>query len=313
MNPLILDTDGGVDDAQALLMLIAAGRVPEAVTTCFGNVGLAAATRNILTVLAVAGCDVPVHAGQERPLTAPLIDATYIHGEDGLGGAPRPAEIGQGASDDAVGFLRRRLREAARDGQPVDILAIGPLTNIALALRLEPGIAAGIGMLTIMGGTLWGRGNTTAAAEFNVYADPEAAAIVFQADVATTVVPWEPCVAHALEGPEVDALFDGDAQDDYHAFSLALAQHARRTTVGYGGPDVFRFVDPFAAAVVIDPDIITASIEASVDVALAPGLARGMTLVDPTGRLGTPPVRLVETGDMAKLTELFARSIRWRP
>ena len=85
---------------------------------------------------------------------------------------------------------------------------IGPLTNLALALQRTPGITGGIGRLTIMGGTAYGRGNVTPAAEFNIFSDPEAAAIVFGAAIDTTVVPWEPCLAHVLTGDEIDRMFE---------------------------------------------------------------------------------------------------------
>ena len=312
-RPLILDTDGGVDDAQALLMLLAHGVVPEAITTVFGNVGLEAATRNILAVLAVAGTEVPVHAGQGRPLTGALIDATTIHGEDGVGGAPRPDHAAEPAGHDAVSYLCARLGRAAAEGAPVDLLFIGPLTNLALALRLSPGIEAGIGHLTIMGGTLIGRGNTTPAAEFNVFADPEAAAIVLAADIPATIVPWEPCITHAVPGAEVDAAFAATPDDAYGRFARGLARHARAVIEGHGRGDVLHLVDHFAAALVIDPSLVTSSLTASVDVALASGIARGMTLVDPSGRLCTPPKTLVETADLDGLKALFAASVAWRP
>jgi purine nucleosidase/non-specific riboncleoside hydrolase len=178
-NRLILDTDGGVDDAQALILLAGNGVVPHAITTVFGNVGLDAATRNILDILATLGLEVPVYKGTGLPLIQPIIDATYVHGEDGLGGAPRPVSAGLPENLHAVDFLRSAFRQAAADGEKIDLLMIGPLTNLALALRLDPDIVAGIGRLVIMGGTLHGRGNVTPAAEFNVFADPEAAAIVF--------------------------------------------------------------------------------------------------------------------------------------
>ncbi|MFP9137444.1 nucleoside hydrolase [Devosia sp. XGJD_8] len=310
---LILDTDGGVDDAQALLMLIAAGRTPDAITTVFGNVGLDAATRNILTTLAVVGAEVPVHKGADRPLTQPIIDAKYIHGEDGLGGAPRPATLPQPASEDAVGFLRQSFRDAAAKGEQIDILMIGPLTNLALALRVEPTIIAGIGQLTIMGGTVYGRGNTTPAAEFNIFADPESAAVIFRSEIDIVVVPWEPCVTHNMVGADVDAAFAPIDTSLAKAFSEALADHARRTNASYGGGDVFRFVDPLAAAVVIDPSIVTKSIRASVDVALAPGITRGMTVVDLSGRLGTPMVTLVEEAKLDSLVALYTASIAYNP
>ena len=193
-RPLILDNAGGVDDAQALLMLIGAGFTPDAITTVFGNVGLEAATENILTTLAVAGFEAPVHMGADRPLSQPIIDATYVHGDDGLGGAPRPDVIASPAGRDAVQYLRETFRRANETGDRVDILMIGPLTNLALALRLEPSIVDGIGTLTIMGGTVYGRGNTTPAAEFNIIADAEAAYAAASADqkqrIALTVGKW---------------------------------------------------------------------------------------------------------------------------
>ena len=178
-NRLIFDTDGGVDDAQALLLLIANGRAPDAITTVFGNVDVDTATDNVLATLAVAGATIEVHKGAAEPLEQELIHARHVHGEDGLGGAPRPPTVGDIAGFDAVGFLVATLGEAATTGVAVDVLMVGPLTNLALALQVAPGVARGIGQLTVMGGTLHGRGNHTPAAEFNIYADPEAAAIVF--------------------------------------------------------------------------------------------------------------------------------------
>ena len=309
-NRLILDTDGGVDDAQALLLLIGNDRAPYAVTTVFGNVDLETATDNVLATLAVAGAhDVPVHKGAVEPLAQEAIHAREVHGEDGLGGAPRPATLAEIAGSDAAGFLVATLIEAAASGDPVDLLMIGPLTNLAKALQTEPRIVAGIGRLTIMGGTVYGRGNVTPAAEFNVYADPEAAAVVFGADIDTVLVPWEPCVSHHLSGAEVDALFAAVPEGEYKTFSLALASHARRTLAGNGKGDFLRFVDPLAAAVVVEPGIVTRSIRAAVDVALAPGITRGMTVVDPSGRLGTPPVTVVEEARLDRLKDLYARSV----
>lgn len=150
-----------------------------------------------------------------------------MHGNDGLGGAPRPATRDQPASDDAVGVLVRTFKDAAAKGEKADILMIGPLTNLALALRLDPTIVEHIGTLTIMGGTVYGRGNTTPAAEFNIYADPEAAHIVLTAGVETVVVPWESCVSHYMDGERVDALFASLPQTPVAVFSQALVNHYR--------------------------------------------------------------------------------------
>jgi purine nucleosidase/non-specific riboncleoside hydrolase len=312
-RPFIFDSDGGVDDAQALILLVANGVTPDLITTVFGNVGRDQATTNLLAVCATLGVDIPVHRGADRPMVQPIIDAKHVHGEDGLGGAPRPPKQAAHTSDDGIGALIRTFKAAAAKGEKADILMIGPLTNLAMALQLDPSITAGIGTLTIMGGTVYGRGNTTPAAEFNIYADPEAAHVVLTAGVETVLVPWEPCVAHYMDGPRVDALFSSVAPGPAHTFSKALADHARGTRIKYGAPDRFLYVDPLAAAVVVDPSIVTKSVLASSSVALAPGLTRGMTLVDPSGRLGTPKITFVEEVDLAKVDTLYARSVAYTP
>ena len=312
-NRLILDTDGGVDDAQALLMLIANGRAPFAVTTVFGNVDLETATRNVLAILTVAGAEAEVHHGAEEPMAQAAIDAKHVHGDDGLGGAPRPGETAHPTSDDAVGFLVSTLNNAATRGEKVDFLMIGPLTNLALALRQDPGIVKGIGQLTIMGGTVYGRGNVTPAAEFNIYADPEAAGIVFATEIDTVLVPWEACVAHAMPGADVDRLYSSVEASQYKVFNEVLAQHGRKTFGIREKGDALRFVDPLASAVVVDPSIVTRSLRASVDVSLAPGITRGMTVIDPSGRLGTPMLTVVEEVRLDRLIELYERSVTRKP
>jgi purine nucleosidase/non-specific riboncleoside hydrolase len=312
-NRLILDTDGGVDDAQALLLLIAAGRAPDVITTVFGNVSLDTATRNVLATLAVAGAAIPVHTGAAQPLAQEWVHAHHVHGEDGLGGAPRPARTADIAGSDAVGFLAATLLAAAATADPVDLLMIGPLTNLALALQRAPGITGGIGRLIIMGGTLYGRGNVTPAAEFNIFSDPEAAVIVFGAGIDTTVVPWEPCLAHVLMGDEIDRIFEPVVASDYKAFAQALVQHERKRHVHNGQGDCFFFIDPLAAAVVVEPAMVIRSLRASLAVALAPGVTRGMTVVDPSGRLATPMVTLVEEVRLDRLAALYAASVAYAP
>ena len=309
----IFDSDGGVDDAQALILLVANGKVPDLITTVFGNVGRDQATTNLLAVCAHLNVDIPVHMGADRPLTQPIIDAKYVHGDDGLGGARRPEKQALPASNDGVGELRRVFGEAAGKGERVDILMIGPLTNLALALRLEPSIIDGIGTLTVMGGNVYGRGNTTPAAEFNIYADPEAAHVVLTAGIETVVIPWEPCTTHYMEGERVDALFESIPQSVMSDFSQALASHARQNGIRRGNPDRFLYVDPLAAAVVLDPSMVTKSVFASSSVELSPGLTRGMTLVDPSGRLGTPKITFVEEVDIRKVDALYARSAAYTP
>jgi purine nucleosidase/non-specific riboncleoside hydrolase len=312
-RPFIFDTDGGIDDAQALLLLIAHGVAPDVITTVFGNVAVDRAVDNMLATLAIAGAHIPVHRGADRPLEQPIIDARHVHGEDGLGGAPRPPVTEMPAEGDAVSVMIDIFGAAAAAGRKSDIMLVGPLTNFALALTRAPSIIGGIGRVTTMSATLFGRGNSTPAAEFNVYADPEAAQVVFSAPLDMVIVPWEPCVSHAMKGEAVDAIFARLPETPAAAFSRALARHLRQGVLRWMHRDELRIVDPLAAAVVVDPRIVMRSLHACVQVSLSPGIARGLTVIDPSGRLGTPRFTLVEEVDAARLHDLYAVSVAYSP
>jgi pyrimidine-specific ribonucleoside hydrolase len=182
MKPVILDVDTGLDDACALLL---AARHPEldlkAVTCVGGNVGLDDVVVNTLTVLEAAGRpDVPVAAGAAVPLLQPVRAAPHVHGVDGLGNLDWPRSTRKADAGHAVELLRDVLRAAAASGELVTLIPLAPMTNIALLLRTYPDAAAGLREIVFMGGAA-GIGNATASAEFNVWTDPEAAAIVLSA------------------------------------------------------------------------------------------------------------------------------------
>jgi inosine-uridine nucleoside N-ribohydrolase len=191
MTPLIIDTDPGVDDAFAIALACASPEVELlAVTTVFGNAALDVTTRNALRVLALCEReDVPVARGAERPLIYPQEhEAETVHGNDGLSGRAHtlPGSDRTPVELDAVGLMAELLRDAA---EPVTIVPIGPLTNIALLLAAHPGLRGKIDRLVVMGGALSG-GNTTAVSEFNVWSDPEAARrVLVEERVPTVLVP----------------------------------------------------------------------------------------------------------------------------
>jgi inosine-uridine nucleoside N-ribohydrolase len=171
---VLIDCDPGHDDA---IMLICAAAYADVVgiTTVNGNVGLHHTTRNALAIAELLGWDVPVHAGAARPLIAEPVDAREVHGESGMDGTTLPVPTRE-AGPDGVGFLL----DATRAEEGLWLIPTGPLTNVALAMRLDPAFATRLAGICLMGGGALG-GNVTAAAEFNVYADPEAAAIVLAA------------------------------------------------------------------------------------------------------------------------------------
>lgn len=177
---ILLDCDPGLDDALALLLAHGDPALElVGVTTVGGNVGLANTTKNALELREYLGfADVPVSAGADRPLVRDARDAAHVHGESGLGSLVLPPAKLTVTGTHAVDFIVETIR-AAPGG--IDLVATGPLTNIALALEKDPGIARLVKSFVIMGGSFT-RGNATPAAEFNIYADPEAAKVVFDAD-----------------------------------------------------------------------------------------------------------------------------------
>jgi inosine-uridine nucleoside N-ribohydrolase len=181
---IVLDCDPGVDDSIAILTAARYGDLL-GITTVNGNVGIDHTTRNALVVAQIAELDVPVHRGAARPLVAPVHGAVRVHGAAGFG-AIEPPDLHRGeTSSDAVGYLL----EMSRTHADLDLIAVGPLTNVALAVRRDPEFVTRLHSLTIMGGAARGLGNVTPSAEFNIWADPEAAAIVFDAGIMPTLVP----------------------------------------------------------------------------------------------------------------------------
>ncbi|MES2208736.1 MAG: nucleoside hydrolase [Chloroflexota bacterium] len=184
--PLIIDSDPGLDDALAIGLAVARPELELlAVTTVGGNADVRHCTDNALRLLHAFGrSDIPVGEGAAGPLTGAVVRATAIHGEGGIGRTVLPASPVAAHPEGAVALIAQILRDSP---VPVVIAPIGPLTNIALLLRLHPELAPKIAHLSIMGGSI-GEGNTTASAEFNIYADPEAADIVFRSGIPITMM-----------------------------------------------------------------------------------------------------------------------------
>jgi inosine-uridine nucleoside N-ribohydrolase len=279
---VILDTDPGHDDAIALLLALASLEVELlGVTTVAGNQTLEKTTINALKILELAErTDVPVHAGAARPLIREQWAAADVHGESGLDGPDLPQPTTNVAGHDAVGFLARTLEE----NDSVVLVPVGPLTNIGLLLAMHPGIERRIGRIVLMGGAI-AEGNVTPAAEFNIWADPEAAHRVFTSGVDVAMIGLD--VTHrALLRPEHAEELRAAGQvgevvaqlyDFYHG------HHAR--TYGWEGSPVH---DALALAHVIRDDFVTTKHRyVLVDTGPEPG--RGRTYVDLWQRTGNEP------------------------
>ena len=270
--PTILDCDPGHDDAIALLLALASPELDLlGVTTTYGNQTLAKTTANALRVLElVARTDVPVAAGAERPLQRELVVAAHVHGESGLDGPVLPEPSALPTTTDAVEFIADTLAGAA---EPVTIVATGPLTNVAryLAARGTQGIA----QIVLMGGAI-AEGNFTPAAEFNIWCDPEAAAVVFDCGLDITMIGLD--VTHqALLGPEVEErLRDAGRVGSFVADLNVFFTRYHRETYGWNGAPIH---DAVAVAHLIRPGLVETR-HRNVSVELASELCRGRTVVD---------------------------------
>ncbi len=307
METWLIDTDPGVDDALAILMALAARDVDVvALTVTAGNVGLAYTLRNALKLLEVAGCDIPVHPGAASPLVRMAPDAAFVHGRDGFGDVGFAPAAAQAADEHAALAIVRRARE--HEGR-LNLLMLGPLTNLALALKLDPGLPGRVRRLVVMGGAVRAHGNVERLpVEFNIGFDPEAAHIVFSSWPAIELVDWEATLAHALPFARFEAMLDaGDARARfYRAISRKTVDFMRGTPHrGY-----WVAADALAMAVALCPQGVRRQTRWPIAIALDAGQARGMTVVDFDHRGGAPAqASVVESFDPILFERLIARGL----
>ena len=280
---LLIDTDPGVDDALAILMAHAHADVV-GLSVAAGNVGLAHTVRNARTLLDLMGAATPVFAGCPSPLVRmPEEDAAFVHGSDGFGDVGFPEPVASAEDEAAALAILRLTRE--HPGQ-LTLVALAPLTNLALALRLDPSLPQRVARLVVMGGAVTGLGNTgKVPAEFNVGFDPEAAHVVFEAFPHFELVDWEATLRYAFDEDEFDRwLAAGDARAEFFGKVFGTARAFNRSR---GRRGVIA-ADALAMAVAIDPSIVSRSESRHVAVELDGRLTRGATVVDWAGRLQRP-------------------------
>jgi purine nucleosidase len=278
MTPLrlVYDGDHGIDDAVATLFLLGREDVEVvAIGTVHGNAHAAQAASNALQLVEVAGrSGIPVAVGAARPLVQPADVTGLVHGGDGLGGHAVPH--GDGLA--AVSAAEQLVQLARAEPGELTVVATGPLTNIALALLLEPRLPTLLRRLVVMGGAVEHPGNITAVAEANVAMDPEAAALVLAAGFRLTLVPLDTTMATWWTAEDVARIAaHGTPLTELLTRVLGHYLEFYRRQGGAGGCPLH---DPTAAVVAVDPSVVTRAVTVPVGVELAAGATRGMLLVD---------------------------------
>ncbi len=297
---ILLDTDPGIDDSLAILLALASPEISlEGLSIVHGNCSLAQATTNALSVLELANArHIPVAVGCELPLVQPSLLAPETHGNTGLGYAKLPPPRTKPTRQHGCDFLIETIM--SKPGE-VTLVAIGPLTNVALAIRQEPRIVQSVKELIIMGGAIRYEGNTTALAEFNTFADPHAAHIVYHAGMPTTLVPLDVTYQCVLTQGDVDRLLQ--TESPLTRFVADATRFYMEFHHGFQGVKGCVINDPLALAIAFAPELCDYQ-DLPVDVDISGGVSMGKTIGDfynytkkPTNMrvaLGVRPRELIE-------------------
>ena len=309
---IIIDTDPGQDDAVALLLALASPEELDVlgIVAVAGNVRVAQNAKNALKILELADrTDVPVYAGCERPIRRTLVTAEHVHGESGLDGPDLPEPQIKLQSQHGVDFLIETL--LSHEPNTVTLCTLGPLTNIAVALIKAPAIAARIKEIVMMGGAYFEVGNITPTAEFNIYVDPEAAAIVLQSGVPIVMVPLD--VTHQILTTQerlarIDAI--GNKTGSAVAKMLKFSERFDLEKYGFRGAPLH---DPCVIAYLLDPTLFQGR-RINVVVETTSDLTLGMTVADYWGVSKRPKNALfLRTGNSDAFYELLCERLARLP
>ena len=278
MRTFLIDTDTASDDAVALIMALRSPDVEvAAITVVSGNVPVDQGVSNALFTVELCGAEVPVYRGAEKPLVREAVFAKFFHGEDGLG------DVGYASQGSAAeGHAADALVATIRENPGLTLVTLGPLTNVAMALERDPGIAEQVARCVVMGGAACTVGNVTPAAEFNVFVDPDAARAVFRSALPVEMVGWELCRGEAnLNASEITEL--RAIGTPYAEFAVDCNRTAIAANLHMCGDPGLALPDPVAMAVALQPEICSHRSAHYVDVEVDSDLTRGMTVVDRLG------------------------------
>ena len=308
MRTFWIDTDTASDDAVAIVMALRWPDVKVAgISVVNGNVSLAQASVNARYTVELCEADVPVYEGADRPLVREVVDATFFLGTDGMGNMNYPEPLTAPQPQHAVDALIDAVRAAPGE---ITLVTLGPLTNIALAIRKAPDIVEKIPMTYVMGGAAATLGNITPAAEYNIWVDPEAAHIVFHSGLPILMVGAEHSRDDAnLNDDDIALVRSFDTPLAHFTIDINLfALEANRQWFKESG---IGLPDPVTMAIALDPSVCTRRSRHYVDVEIHSDVTRGMTVVDARNVLKRQPnVEVCWEIDVARWKETLYQTIR---
>ncbi|MCX5972852.1 MAG: nucleoside hydrolase [Chloroflexi bacterium] len=304
---LWIDTDTASDDAVAIVMAL---RHPNTevvgMSVVIGNVPVEMGVQNALYTAELCGKSIPVHAGAALPLVRPFATAQHVHGVDGMGDIGLPLKGRTATSNNAVEAMIEAFRKEPGE---LELVALGPVTNLALAIRIEPKFASWVKRCVIMGGTGVLPGNATPLSEFNWWIDPEAVHIVLESSMKVEMVGWDVSLA--------DSVIDTDLAEELRnlgplgQFSIDIQKSLRRFIQEVTGRTGFDWPDPIAMAVALEPDIASSEAHLRVEVSLGLGHERGQTIVDHLGNTKREPnCRVVYRVDRERFIDMTRKAFR---
>lgn len=305
VSKLIIDTDTAVDDALAILLAALTDNVDiQAITIVAGNVDFENQVENAKYTLKLADVaeDVPVYEGCRSPLLKESEPISQVHGDGGLGGNLNPDTGIPSAEEHAVDTIVDTVRNS--QGK-VSLACIGPLTNVAHAIHREPDLNQLLDEVVVMGGAANTLGNQTPAAEFNFWADPDAAKIVVR-ELEVTLVDWGLAWRQAkVKGEELDRFADADTT--FADFFTSITGHIRSFTEKQQGVDAIALPDPLALACLVYPELVVKAENYFVDVDEREGITRGFSLVDELGITGREPrTRVIKSIDEKMFKQMLS-------
>lgn len=308
MRTFWIDTDTASDDAVAIMMALRWPDVKVAgISVVNGNVSLVQASVNARYTVELCEADVPVYEGADRPLVREVVDATFFHGTDGMGNMNYPEPLTAPQPQHAVDALIDAVRAAPGE---ITLVTLGPLTNIALAIRKAPDIVEKIPMTYVMGGAAATLGNITPAAEYNIWVDPEAAHIVFHSGLPILMVGAEHSRDDAnLNDDDIALVRSFDTPLAHFTIDINLfALEANRQWFKESG---IGLPDPVTMAIALDPEVCTRRSRHYVDVEIHSDVTRGMTVVDARNVLKREPnIEVCWEIDVARWKETLYQTIR---